>query len=132
MKSGNLALAVLVLTCLAYGMAYSSQIMHEAAPAAVSTIARLEETNSRVSGPLARTWAAPRTHEPYQQIAYDIGPLLQRYGRGNINFYGYRPFGYFGYHSDAYEGYRAPGYYGYEYSYQYPAYNPGFRFRYGP
>jgi len=63
-------------------------------------------------------------------IAYDFGDLLQRYGRGNINFYGYKPFGYFGYHSDAYKGYRAPGYYGYEYYYQYPAYNPGFRFRY--
>lgn len=130
MKLGNLALAAVVMTCLAYGMAHSSPVMHDAVSVALSTTAQLEDWSSGVSWPHALTWAAPRTHEPYRQIAYELGPLLQRYGRGNINFYGYKPFGYFGYHSDAYKGYRAPGYYGYEYYYQYPAYNPGFRFRY--
>lgn len=130
MKALSQALLGLLVFSLAFGVGHASQIRPEQSPDRFAAVSAPQETGPVNSWASAQTRAPSPNYRPVLQVAYDYGPLLEGYRHGSVNFYGYQPFGYLGYQSDAYKGYRAPGYYGYEYYYQYPVFDPGFRFRF--
>gem|GEM_PF-5862844 len=116
--------------CSAFGFAEAAQVRPEAPSGRPLAGCSAPQTGSADLWSQAWTDTVSADRRPVLQVAFDLGKALERLRHGDVNYYGYRPFGYLGYQSDAYKGYRAPGYYGYRYYYQYPVFDPGFRFRY--
>jgi hypothetical protein len=118
----------LALVCLTFGPAEASQVRPEAA--SYPSEHEFVQQPARPADLWVKNLEDARSEAPPPEVrlAFDFGAALRGFSEGNVNYYGYRPFGYLGYQSDAYRGYRPPGYYGYRYYFQYPVYNPGFRF----
>jgi hypothetical protein len=130
MKALTYGLLGLTVLCIGFALADAAQVSPEAVSGRSPAVYAARQANATDfwSQTLKDTRSADR--RPVLQVAFDLGEALERLRHGDVNYYGYRPFGYLGYQSDAYKGYRAPGYYGYRYYYDYPVFDPGFRFRY--